>query len=350
MIARGLWLLLVLCLACGARVPRTRSALDAARLKKAALLHAKERAPELWRELEQARAAAAGAKDDAELRADQDAIARLWLEAAIAECERADLAAQRLVIEREIEGLYAAALRDQKRSTQLTDEAARKAAAAIARNEAMLALERAATIPSRRPKLDKQAESSAARALIGRAQLVIESARALGAQASALTEASALVDRASAALPAHSDQALDAADRALSQALIALGPMRASHGAVSQGDKQALVDDLQVLGARLTRGDQGLVAQIDDVQGVGGSSSATAPRRLARLCAVALAHPHGPVRFVVAAENPQTGARQAAALTQALSSAGCTGERFGVESRALGQASGRTLELLFLAY
>ena len=115
----AVWLL---CAACGSGQPRTRSALDAARLDYARKLSAETRAPELWRELEAARALAKSAGDNEEARADHTAVARLWLEASIVECERADLAAQRLVIEREIEAKSMAALRDERRAAKLTED------------------------------------------------------------------------------------------------------------------------------------------------------------------------------------------------------------------------------------
>lgn len=333
--------------ACGAPVPRTRTALDAARLELAQSLRVKERAPELWREVEHALATPVGTHPDEAMRADQAALARLWLEAAIAECERADLAAKRLEIEREIDSLNAAALRDQQAAKTLTQQSAREAAAKIARDEAARALERAALTPVQRPKLDKSTEAQAARAILTRAKLVLETARALGAQASSLAEATSLIERANSTLDTRPDLSLDAADRALSRALTTLGPLRAGHEPISAAEKQALVDDLEALGGQVRREDRGLSAELEGVFATGDRLSPSASRRLLRVCSVAAAHPHGAVRFSLAAASEKSVAARRNALLAVLPSAGCEGERYGVDARA---GQGPALALTWLAY
>lgn len=336
----------LLCGACS-HAPRTRTELDAARLAHAKALHVKERAPELFQKVTEAEAAAKAAGDDEATRADQLAIARLWLEAAIAECERADSAGARLVIEREIEGVQAQTQRDQASAHALDLELERRAAAQIAAQEIKRALERAALTQGQRPKLDKATETGAARALWTRAQLVIEAARALGASGQDLEEAQKLGDAARAALPSKPDVALDLADRALSRAWIALGPVRAIDGAVSDGEKQALREELDVQGAALSRDDRGLSASLSDMFTPQDRLSASAPRKLARLCALSSAHPKGARRFSVSAASEAAAARRREQLSAALQAAGCDGERMGIDARV---QAGSALELTFFAY
>ncbi len=333
--------------ACGPRGPRTRGELDAARLQHARSLHAETRAPELWQQLEAALSAARSAQADPTASAEYAASARLWLEASIAECERADLAAARLVEERQIEALYAVALRDQRAVRQRTEEAAHRAAADVARVEAQRSLELAATSPRPRPKLDRKVEGAAALALTERASLAIEAARAMGAAPASLTDAQTLREQAEAALATRPDLALGLSDRALSSALSALGSVRGRQPQPSDAEKQSLLDDLAALGAELGRGERGLTARLPDLFAAGDRLKAGADRRLERICSLGIAHPHGQVHMTVTGPRGEESARRRGVLESTLAWHGCTPQRFVVDAR---QADEKALELTWLAY
>lgn len=340
------WLVVLCALGCGPAGPRTRSALDAARLELAQRLNVAERAPDLWLPAQRALASANRAGDDEAARSEYETQARLWLEAAITECARADLQAERLVVERAIEESYRAASRDSKLASELSDAAAWRRSARAVRDEAEAALERAATVPARRPKLEPADERRAAEALLERAHLVALAAEALGADASALSKLRESVDGARAALARKPAQALELADGALSSAL-ALAGDRARGDGPTDAEKASLAESIETAGASLARDDRGLLAVIDGALAASGTLSFSGRRKLGRLCALAQGHPHGPVRLTVTARTDASARRAQASLTRELDKLGCAGTRFGVDGR-LGSETG--LELVFARY
>jgi hypothetical protein len=344
-VTRALLLCLVL-LGCGPAVPRTRGAFDAERLARARALGAEQRAPLLYEAAERA------LSDAAELtypsaRAELETEARLWLEAAITECERSDLNAERLVLERQIEESYRAAIRDTEAARALAEQTAVRATARAVREEAQRALERAATIPARRPKLAPADERRAAEALVERARLVLAAARAMGATPEVVQEAEVVLQRAQGLLEKAPDRALAQADAALSVALATLADVRKRSAAPSAAERRALAEEGVTAGALLSRDDRGLLLSIEGALDARGQLSFSGRRQLSRLCALAVAHPHGPVRLTLAAASDVRGRAAQASLARELPRLGCKGERFAVDVRS-GARDG--LELSFTAY
>lgn len=322
-------LMLMWVAACGASVPKTRKALDEARLAHARTLGVSHRAPELWANVERARKEASALPPEDPAQAELISEARLWLEAAITECERADLATKRLVVEREIEELDRIALRATRALEQATKEAELDAAALIAKEEATRALERAATLPVRRPKLDKANVSAAAQALITRARLALTAAKALGAGADACDKLTAVLDEAERARAKNPDSALDTADRALFDALAMLGQRRGHGAAPRPGEAKELASLLDQAGFRVERGDTGLIAHLAEPF-ARSSLSHVASRKLARICALAELHAIGALRVQVAGSSALREARLHE-VTNTLAQSGCVGERFGID-------------------
>jgi hypothetical protein len=314
-----------------------RVALDAERLARAQAVHARERAPELYARVEQARRDAEASADGDPARADHATEARLWLEAAITEAQRAQLADERLGVEREVEQAEQQLTGLELARAELAREVERRTAAELARSEAQKALDRASLTPRLRPKLAKDEVRAAAEALLARATLIRAALPADAALDAALASARA-------ALAGDPDAALDKADAALARAQLALGAERARSPGPSEAESSSLAEAMLGAGARPTRGDRGLSALLP----AAFAAQALKPEargRLARLCKLAAAHPHGPVRAAVG--GGQAAAGRARAVGAELVRAGCEGGRFGVD---VTPAATDDVELSWLAY
>jgi hypothetical protein len=317
-------------IACSGNVPRTRKALDETRLELARSLSVAQRAPELWANVERARKQASLLASEDPAQAELISEARLWLEAAIAECERADLAEKRLAMEREIEELDRVALRATRALEHATKELQLHEAAMIAKEEATRALERAATLPVRRPKLDKANVSAAAAALITRGRLVVTAAKALGATGKESDALMARLDEAERVRLKSPDAALDLADHALFDAVALLGQQRRQRGdAPRPGEAKELASLLDQAGFRVQRGDTGLIAHLPEPF-TRTSLSHAAARKLSRVCALSELHTLGAVRVQVVGST-RVRAERVREVSEALAQSGCVGERFGVD-------------------
>lgn len=327
--------------ACGGARARVR--LDAERVARAHELSAQTRAADLWERAEKARRDAENAPEESDARADYTSEARLWLEAAIAEAARVKLAEERLAVEREVEAAEAEVSALERERAEVAQELDRRAAADIARTEAQRVLERARLAPPKRPKLSEAELKSAGAALIARAAL-IESA--LRAQAVDVTKLKRAIAEARQALEKNPELGIDKADLAHREALLALGVLRARAPAQADGEAKALAEAIALTGAQTARTERGLAARI---QGAFAERSLKddARKKLAQLCAVSRAHPHGPVRAVVFAPSRPVGNARVHQVTDELKRAGCQGERYGADFAGL---AGDDLELTFLAY
>jgi hypothetical protein len=342
----ALSLLLLAGLALGAcAAARRRAVLDLseARVARATELRAEARAPAAFHQFERARGAAREAPVDSAERAERSSEARLWLEAAISQAERADLAERRLALERENVVLDESFLTQERERLAADDAAELRAAAGVARQEAEKALARAALAPAQRSKLSAAELERGARALLTRAELIALALPAGAAPAPGAEQLARLLQEARSQLGKSPDRALAAADRALFQALALLGALRAGEGAPDAAQKASLAEALAAIGARVVRDDRGLTASLPGAlppEGAGPS----ALRGLARLCALAQGYPRGPVQVVL---DTRAAARKGA-LQKQLSDHGCAGERFSVA--AADQAGATDLSFTWLAY
>jgi hypothetical protein len=324
------WLIcLTLLWGCGASLPRTRKELDESRLAHARALDVSKRAPELWANVERARHEASLLVAEDPAQAELMSEARLWLEAAITECERADLAAKRLAVEREIEELDRSALRATRALEQATKEAELREASLIAKEEARRALERAALLPARRPKLDKANISTAVQVLSTRARLVLAAAKALGAPEPPTDAIATQLDEAERLRSKNPDAALDLADRALFDALALLGQRRVDAATPRPGEANELASLLDQAGFQIERGDTGLIAHLAEPF-ARASLSHVAARKLERVCALSQLHTLGAVRVHVAGAAALRDSR-VREVNAALRRGGCESQRFGVD-------------------
>lgn len=336
----GPWLLT----ACGASAPPAQAFAEQ-RLAQARKLSAAERAPDLW-----SAAQAAGSRADSSVgaaAADARSEARLWLEAAIVESERVRLAEERLAVEREIEGLLAAAVRDDRARRALHTEATRQAAASAAREQARVALERAATDRRRRPKLAAADVKKAARALLLRARLVLAALVHMEAKPAQVDRVQKAIDAADARLDRDPEQALTLADQALFAAHAEFGPLRARLAAPTEPERKSLSQALRSTGASLQRAERGLSSSFTGTFR-GARLSPDAERKVSRVCALSRAHPHGPLRLQVAAKGDNQRARRAHVVLQRWERAGCDGARLGTDAGT--QPSAGDLSFTWLAY
>lgn len=338
-------LVLVLASGCALSARNARSSVDRARLDHAKELTAKVRAPVAYERYERASRAARATKDEG-ARGDRAAESRLWLELAIAESESLVMAEQRLKEEQSLAVLDVRITELAAEEDALAREAELRAAQGIARKEADRALARARAKPSLRVKLSRDDAKSAAEALIGRADLLALTLETLGASAPGVARLRAKLNEARALTARDPEAALVQADQGLFHALTLLAAVRASDGAPSEAERASLHEALALAGARTVRGDQGLSGVVEPAFAAGGLI-APAARVIERLCALAKAHPRGPVELRVHAPNAHEGEARLRATRERLAKAGCAGERFRLRTTA---DVGDALEASWLAY
>lgn len=313
--------------ACAALSRREKVKLSEDRLGRARELDAAHVAVAPFRNFEQALSRAEALAPDAPEREEHLSAARLWLETAISEAESAQLARERLRLERETVQHDEAYLAAERERLAVDDERERERAAEIAREEMKRALDRAAQTRGLRVKLSVEETRRAALALITRAELI---ALAIdpGADAAALTALRATLEKARTLLAKTPDQALALADQALLSGLALIGKGRDASLAPSAAQKAALAEALSLSGASVTRSERGLSATLD---------KKAKETNLARLCGVARDYPAGAVQVVFdkGPKGPGT-----------LEKHGCQGARFLAEQRA----AGAYVSFTFLAY
>ncbi len=325
---------------------------------------ARERAPELARQVEaaldDADEAAAGGDDAAA--DDHLTRARLLLEAALAEAARIDDERARREVEAEVARIRDRARRDERARAELEREAARLAASRSAREETLAALALAEEDEARggrraRVSLEETADlRRAAAALRERARLVLGAAIALGAPEPATSEVTAAL-RASEEARTDPLLALREADRANHEALAALGAARAEMDGPPAGAALALAEAATAEGFSPLALPEGTGVEVEGLfSGSGVSRGASA--RLERVAAFVAAHPHGPVQVqaqVTAAGSAgeRVAARRAEALRRALVTAGVSAERLtaqAIPAALRGDAPREVARLVFVAY
>jgi hypothetical protein len=323
-----------------------RFALDAARLERARELSVEERAPDLYARALKARDQAGKLPEESPARGDYASEARLWLEASIAEAERLSLSEKRLVAERELLAAEQALVQAERARAEATRAVEVQLAAEIAREEAKKALERANQATRLRPKLSRAEVMAASDALLARATLVHAALPALGVDAAKHTALGSELGEARAAVAKDPDAALDRAHALLDRTLALLATLRAKSGAASEAEAASLAEALREAGLRVTRGDRGLAAVLEGAFAERLLKPATRPR-LARICELSRAHPHGAVRAAVGSANAAVASARSRELAAELSRAGCDAARVGVDVAALGSDD---VEITWLAY
>lgn len=321
---------------------------------------ARERAPDVVAEVEEALSAAEAAEraGDRDAAADHVTRARLLLDAAQAEAARIADEEERRRVEARVAEASERARRDEEAREALAIELRRAAAARAAREEAEQALalsERDEARPGRRVRVsleEAQDLRRAAAALRARARLTVAAAQALGAPAEALTAVEAAL-QASEQARTDAVAALAAADRAHAEALRALGAARRSAEGPAPDAPRALSEAAQAAGFEVVSLPEGLALEAD-----GLFAGAAARARVERLATLLAAHPHGPVQ--VQAQVTATGRRgeqqalqRAETLRRALIAAGADPAR--LEAGALPAALASDVpadraRLVFVAY
>jgi hypothetical protein len=303
------------------------------RLAQARALGAETRAPVAFQRFGTARQHAERARPDSAERSDYTSEARLWLEVALAQAERARLSEQRLALEQESARLDTQLLALEQARLEQEDRRELSAAAEIARLEAERALARATAAPAQRVRLAPKELEQAARSLLTRAEL-IDLALPPAPDSAARRELRQLIDEARTLLLRTPERALALADRALFRALELLGALRAGTPEPSPESKASLLEALRLLGAKVSRTELGLSASL-------GGAGAESPRGLERLCSLVGAYPAGAVQLTL-----PRGRAAAAATPQAALPGGCSADRV----TARHDPSSKGLDVVFMAY
>lgn len=346
---RALALALSLLLGCGGAASEA-AGLRQLRLARASHEDVVKNAPDLFQRFEAAQQQVIAAKPESPERRDHESEARLWLEAAIAESERVNLAASRLAIEQETAQLEALALEHDRVRENLAAQAELEAARQIVRHEEELALSRAALAPQHRIKLGQAEVEQAAQAVIARATLVQLALASYELSQAQLAPLEAKLSRARAALSKSPDEALNLADQSLYASLALLGSMRGSEGVASEVERASLAEALTQSGASFSRNNRGLAVVLEKPF-VGVRLQPGAQRLLSHLCSLTQGHPRGPVQLSLSSTPLSLADSRVGALREQLARFGCEGPRYQV-ARIDGAAavSSDQLELTWLAY
>lgn len=344
----GLVALLVVCMfGCTPSAQRARGEIDRARIEHARALDVERRAPLAYEQFEAAKRAAQKNPAESAARADLLAEARLWLETAIVEAERAQLSERRLQEERSLIDLDGKLLTLTRERESWAREADLLAARALARSEAQRALVRAAEQRSvLRVKLPREETKQAAEALWLRAELIALTLESVGKDGVGLQRLRAKLAEVEALLARDPEGALVRADQALFMALALAGELRGQTAEPSPEEQASLGEELAAAGVRPVRGDVGLSGVLDHAF----SDYALAPvaeRVIERLCALANAHTRGPVRIGVHAKSDTQAEARARWVRLRFAKAGCEGQRFAVTYSRL---DGDALDTTWLSY
>jgi chromosome segregation protein len=322
----GAVLLALAAMGCGPSLGPGAGLLDAL-FREPRVTQAREFAPDLIAAAEDARdaAARAHAAGDAEAADDETTRARLLLEAALVEVERAAAERTRRENERAAEADDEAARRDEEARTALAREAVWRAAARVAEAEQQRALARAQASEPRRgarlPSGDADDARDAARALARRARLLRAAAAALGATPAELAPVDVALTACDAALAAGARvrgapiDALSAADEARRAAERALGTARDRAGAPGAEGTAALVETARLAGLHAQAEERGVVVY---AAAFADRGRVPAQAAIGALATVLRAHASGPVLVAHEAPRDAAGARLARARVESL--------------------------------
>lgn len=341
---------LVLCLlsACGGAASEA-AGLRQLRLARASHEGAAKNAPDLFQRFEAAQKKAISAGSESPERRDHESEARLWLEAAIAESERVNLAASRLGVEQETAELEAVALEYDRARESLATQIELVSAREIVRREEELALSRAALAPRQRVKLQRSEVEQAAQSVLSRATLVQLALSSYALPQAQLAPLEAKLARARAALLKSPDEALVLADQSLYAGLAALGGLRGSEGLASETERASLSEALVQSGAQVARNDRGLAALLSKPF-TGVHLLPASQRLLTHLCSLAQGHPRGPVQITLSSRPASLAESRVHALREQLPRLGCEGARFQTARVEPSSTSSDQLEITWLAY
>jgi hypothetical protein len=348
--------------ACSGARPAPSSILDE-RFDTAEAEAARETAPDLYAAASRARIAAAhaeeaGRRDVAE---DHSTRARLLLDAAIAEAERLALEEERLAVEAREAETELAHGRAVTRREEILLEVRRIEASRVAAAESAAAFERATEDEARRyrGRSDERAalHQAAAAVLARRAHLLLAAAQAQGAGTERITTVNELLERADE--ERNAAEKLQLTERAVRDALRALGEARQSRPAPTTDERAALIEEAEQVGFSVEQRDRGLTVIVPNVfRGNVAAPTGGGRRRMSRLAALIQAHPHGPVQIQAYGSGgtrarQRTSARRANWATRILSNEGVPQERLAADGIVddVGQASiVDSIEATFVSY
>ncbi len=304
--ARHLRLPAILLLACGGSQSST---VDLAAFFEAERVEqARREAPDLVASAEFAREEAEHA-DDPNAAADHATRARLLLDAAVVEAERAALDRRRVVVLEAADVATVAAVAADDRRVLLQQRAARRRAAEVAREQMRVALEQAEIDEPRRLRGRTEAVTAArrdaARALLSRAQLLVAAARGLGAPSEGADEVEHELSDLAGRVRANAADSLGAVDEAHRHALALLGDARRAHP-VAASSIDSLATAIRERGYDVDLRPEGLVLTGRLLRGNRLDSG-----RVSAVAEIASAHPHGPIQV-----RGRHAARIAAALRE----------------------------------
>jgi hypothetical protein len=339
------WLLLSMLMGCALTQRHARDAVDQTRLKEAQAVQAERRAPVQFANYRAAQQKARALKPETPERDDHEAEARLWLETAIAIGERERMAEQRLAEEKaqlEIDAVLTPLLQERAELGRRTELLA---AREIARVEAERSLHRAAQRTDLRVRIPREEQKRTADALLNRAALIALTLETVRPGSAGLNKLRMQLQQAEALANKEPDVALARADQTLFFALSLMAELRGDEPP-SDDEKSSLAEELALIGAKVSRGDQGLAGTFERALTGPGLASET-DRALERLCALTRSHIKGPLRLSPHATSAAEGEARARALRTSFSRAGCTGGRFAIVATA---SDDDALEVNFLAY
>jgi outer membrane protein OmpA-like peptidoglycan-associated protein len=323
---------------------------------------ARDRAPDMYAAAQRAheRAVEAEERGDRAAAADHATRARLLLDAAVAEADRLVIEERRLSAERSARRAEEQTNRDTEARQIIERELAHREAARVALEQATLAFDRAAADEGRRYARQaperQQLHQEAAAVLRRRAELLLASARALGASNRSLTAARAELERSGEATSVT--VALRHAERAVRMATAALGDARETTE-VGADQRRALVEEARAVGFAVEQLDQGLAVRVDSVfTGRSARPTGSSRNRLGQLAALLRAHPQGPVLIRSYATRGTVSAREglasqrAAAAIEALTEEGVDADRLQPQAvvEDADPAAEELLEALFLGF
>ena len=257
------------------------------------LSEARQAAPDLVVEVDRAEelALAAQREGDDEAAEDYATLSRLFAEAALLETERQQLEGQVLGLQERLEQTAGEAAALEAQRAELDAQLGRRRAAALARQEARAAFERAERDEERRVRR-RSGENAimhrrAALTLLRRARILAAAAGALGANENAVL----LVQDEALQAERQGDptEALRAASAIHRRALELLGQARSAHP-VSSSATQALLEMATERGVEAEVSEGGVLLQGELQNGRRFNTG-----RVRALADLLLAHPHGPV-------------------------------------------------------
>ena len=333
-------------LGCSGMAQGARVQIDQARRAHARTLDVAHHAPVPYARFEAAERAAGRSAVGSHQRATHALEARLWLETAITDTELHALSRKRLAAEQALVALDAQRLRRDQALRARERERQLEAARAIVRGEVDKALARAARHPAQRVKLTRPELHAAAQALLQRARLLALTLEALLPASARVRDLHAQLARAEALQERDPEASLTLSDQTLFGALAQLASLRGSDAAPRPEERDALVETLRSSGLEVARDDRGLRATL--VQAFRADALAPgAARSLARMCALALAHPHGQVQVGVQGARGVVPAGRVQLVRRRFAQAGCTDARYAFQPTS---GSGDALEAVWLAY